>query len=131
MQVDNLRTQLIGFEKDEDLGSLLAKFGMFQDYKATLPEHLLAILKQQHPETVIESIELLGVPKCELGGMQQQSSSLITVQTMNVPLELRLTLRIGAGRYVLDVRLDIKGAGLDSTPTVKSDMFVKAQSRAT
>lgn len=121
-------TQLIGFEKDSELGALFAQFGVFQDYGATLPEHLLGILKQQHPSIIIESIELLDTPKCNLGGMEQpESKTLVTVQTLSVPLDLRLTLRVGAGRFGLDVQLVIICEGLDSTPTVRSDMFIRAQ----
>ncbi len=121
-------TQLIGFEKDSELGPLLAQFGVFEDYRATLPEHLLGILRQQHPTIIIESIELLDAPKCNLGGMQQpDSETLVRVQTLRVPLDLRLTLRVGDGRFGLDIQLVIICEGLDSTPTMRSDMFIKAQ----
>src|SRR5438045_3207538 len=99
-------TQLIGFEKDSELRPLLAQFGVSEDYRATLPEHLLGILRQQHPNVIIESIELLDTPKCNLGGMEQpDSKTLVRVQTLRVPLDLRLTLRVGAGRFGLDVQL--------------------------
>ena len=121
-------TDIIGFEKDSDLGPLLAQFGVFQDYKGMLPGHLLGILRQQHPSVVIESIELLDTPKCNLGGMQQpDDNSLVRVQTLRVPLDLGLILRVGAGRIGLDVQLVIICEGLDSTPIVRSDMFIKAQ----
>ena len=121
-------TKLVGFEKDQELGGLLAQFGVFQDYRASLPAHLLGILQQQHPGLIIESIELLDTPKCNLGGMQQpDSKTLVRVQTLRVPLDLRLTLRVGASRFGLDVQLVIICEGLDSTPTVRSDMFIKAQ----
>jgi len=117
---------LVGFEKDSELGGVLAQFGVFQDYKAALPEHLLGILRKQHPDIVIESIELLDVPKCNLGGMQQdQTKTLVTVQKLDVPLDLRLTVRVGGGRFALDIQLVIKCEGLDSTPTTRSDMFVR------
>jgi hypothetical protein len=128
MTFDAPQTQLIGFEKDQDLGGLFAQFGVFQDYRASLPEHLLGILRQQHPSVVIDSIELIDIPKCNLGGMQQpDSKTLVRVQTLRVPLDLRLTLRVGAGRFGLDIQLVIICEGLDSTPTVRSDMFIRAQ----
>jgi hypothetical protein len=121
-------TELIGFEKDSDFGALFAHFGVFQDYRAILPEHLLGILRQQHPSVIIESIELLDTPKCKLGGMQQpDSKTLVRVQTLDVPLDLRLTLQVGVSRLALDVQLVIICEGLDSTPTVRSDMFIRAQ----
>ncbi len=123
-------TKLIGFENDSDLGPLLAQFGVFQDYKATLPDHLLGILRQQHPSIEIESIELLETPKCNLGGMQQQDNEAhIRVQTLNAPLDLGLTVRVGASRFGLNIQLAIICEDLDSTPTVRSDMFVRAERR--
>jgi hypothetical protein len=95
--------QLIGFEKDSNLGDLFVQFGLFKDYKASLPEHLLGLLRQQHPDVIIESIELLEVPKCNLGGMQQeQSKKLVRVQTLDVPLDLRVTLLVGRARHSVD-----------------------------
>lgn len=126
MTSDTPHVQLAGFEKDSQLGDLLAQFGVFQDYRAALPEHLLDILRKQHPDIVIESIELLDVPKCKFGGMQQEDSkTFVRVQTLDVPLDLRLTVRIGAGRFALDIQLVIKSEGLGSTPTTSSDMFVR------
>jgi hypothetical protein len=121
-------TQMVGFEKDSELGALFAQFGVFQDYQAALPQHLLGILKQQYPTIIIETIELLDVPKCKLGGMQQErNQTLVMLQELDVPLDLRLTLCVGADRFGLDIQLVIICTGLDSTPTVRSDMFIKAQ----
>lgn len=124
--------QLIGFEKDSELADLLTQVGLYQDYKATLPERLLVIFRQQHPSVVMESIELLAIQKCKLGGIkQEQSETLVTVQTLDVPLDLRVTLLVGHSRLALDVQLVIKYEGLDSTPTTRTDMFVKAQKAIT
>ena len=40
---------MIGFEHDAGLGDLLVQFGVFQDYRAELPDHLLHVLRQQMP----------------------------------------------------------------------------------
>ena len=128
MTADPSEVQLIGFENDSGLGELFAQFGVIQVYRAMLPEHLLDILRKQHPNVVIESIELLESPKCNLGGMQQEENkSLVRVQTLNVPLNLRLVLRSGGARSALDIQLVIKCDGLYSTPAVSSDMFVRSQ----
>ena len=120
--------RLIGFEKDSGLGDIFAKFRVFQDYRATLPGHILGILREQHPNIVIESIELLNVPQCKLGGMEdKQNKILVRVQTLEVPLDLRITVKAGQSHVALDIQLVIICEDLDSTPTVRSDMFVKAQ----
>ena len=119
---------LIGFEKDDQLSEVFARFGLFKDYKAVLPKLLLGILREQHPDVVVDTIELLGVPDCKLGGVQQEGSEkLVTVQTLDVPLDLRVAVRVGRTRLALDVELVIKCEGLDATPTTSADMFVKAQ----
>ncbi len=119
---------LIGFDKDDQLSEVFARFGLFKNYKAMLPKLLLGILREQHPDVVVDTIELLGVPDCNLGGVQQEGSEeLITVQTMDVPLDLRVAVRMGRTRLALDVELVIKCEGLDATPTTSADMFVKAQ----
>ena len=130
MTSDPPKVQLIGFEKDSELAALLTQVGLFQDYKATLPDRLLVIFRQQHPTVVMESIELLAVQKCKLGGIkQEQSETLVTVQTLDVPLDLRVTLCVGHNRLALDVHLILKYEELDSTPSTRTDMFVRAQKK--
>jgi hypothetical protein len=128
MKSEAPNVQLLGFEKDAGLSGLFAQFGLYEDYRAMLPEHLLGILRQQHPSVIIETIELLDTPKCNLDGRKQElSSTIIRVQTLDVPLDLRVTVRVGSAHLALDIRLVIKCEGLDSTPTTRSDMFVTAQ----
>jgi hypothetical protein len=120
--------QLLGFEKDPSLGPLLAQYGVWSDYRASLPDHLHGILAKQYPDVRIESVELLETSVCNLGGIQQEDSkSLIRVQDLKVPLELRLTLGVGDKRFVLEIQLVIICEGLDETPTTRSDMYIKAQ----
>lgn len=119
---------LIGFDKDDQLSEVFVQFGLFKDYKAMLPELLLGILREQHPDVVVDTIELLDVPDCKLGGLQPEGAdTLITVQTLDVPLDLRVAVRVGRTRLALDVQLVIKCEGLDATPTTSADLFVKAQ----
>ena len=128
MTSETPNVQLVGFEKDSGLSGLFAQFGLFQDYRAMLSAHLFDILRRQYPSVIIESIELLDTPKCDLGGRKQDlSSTIVRLQKLDVPLDLRVTVRIARAHLALDVRLVIKCEGLDSTPTTTSDMFVTAQ----
>ena len=119
--------RLVGFENDSGLGQLLEEYGVWSDYRATLPDHLHSILAKQYPDVRIETIELLESPKCNLGGIQQKHNALIRVQDLKVPLELRLTLTVGDARFILEVQLVIICEGLDTAPTTRSDMYVKSQ----
>lgn len=128
MHDDTRTAQLIGFENDKGVGDLLAQFGMFQGYPQTVPAHLLGIFRQQHPDTVIESVEFIDAPKCSLGGTERGANrDVVTVQTLDVPLDLRVMVRVARSRLELDVRLVIRGEGLDGVPTVRSDMHVTGQ----
>jgi hypothetical protein len=119
---------LIGFEKAPELGKFFAKFGVFHDYQVELPEHLLDVLRKQHPDICMENIELLDIPRCDVGGLKDdQHESIVNVQTLSVPMDLRLTLSVGRSRFLLDVRLVLKRDWLGSEPTTTSDMFVRAQ----
>jgi hypothetical protein len=121
---------LIGFEKDSELGALFTQVGLFQNYKSTLPGHLADILRKQHPDIVIESVELLDTPKCNLGGMQQPgTATLVRVQTLDASLHLRLRVRVAQARHSLDVQLVIKCEGLDSAQIITSDLFIRGQER--
>jgi hypothetical protein len=68
------QADLIGFEDDSGLGGLLAKLGLFEDYRLMLPGHLSSVLARQDPATVIDAIELVEVGGCNLGGMQEEGS---------------------------------------------------------
>lgn len=125
------KPMLVGFERDKSfiaLCDLFADFGMIYDFRATLPDHLLEVLRKQHANIVIETIELLDSPKCNSGGMQDEHNpTIIKLQTLEVPLDLRLTLRAESRRHEMDVRLVIKGEDLDSEAKTTSDLFVVAQ----
>ena len=119
---------LIGFEKAPELGKFFATFGVFHDYQVELPKHLLDVLCKQHPDICMESVELLENPRCDVGGLNGgQHESVVNVQTLMVPMDLRLTLSVGRSRYLMDVRLVLKRDWLGSAPTTTSDMFVRAQ----
>jgi hypothetical protein len=129
MTYDTPQPQMLGFEKCAELEGVFSKFGILKDFKSQLPEHLLNILRRQHPAVVIEKIELLDTPLCNLGGMQQeQDASLVRVQTLDVSLHLRVTLLADSVRVGLEIELVFRGNELDTSPSVTSDMFVKSQS---
>jgi hypothetical protein len=115
MANDAANVLLLGFEKDSGLGEMLAQFGVREDYRVTLPAHIREILNRQFPDVLIESIELLDVPKCNLGGMQQEGDkTLVRIQMFDVTLELCVILRVARGRFALDIQLVIRCVGLDS-----------------
>ena len=121
------QAELIGFEDDTGLGGLLAKLGLFEDYRLMLPGHLSCVLAGQHPASVIDAIELVAVGGSSLGGMQEEGT-LVRVQTFEVPIDLRVHLHAGAARAALLVRLVIKAEAIDSgEPVITSDLYIKEQ----
>ncbi len=63
------RVDLIGFEEDDALDDVFRRFGLIADYKSFLPDYLTVILRKQHPKGEVRPLELLGMPKCNVGGM--------------------------------------------------------------
>ena len=122
--------ELVGFEKALALGDLLKRFGVCEDFLAILPVHLTDILRKQHPDVVLDRVELLSTSDCQVGGMKDEADeNLVCVQDMDVTLRLRVALHVGETRSLLDVRLVLRCTGLDTDPKMVSDMFVVAQTR--
>src|SRR5262249_26494050 len=106
MQVESDDVELVGFDKEAGLTDLLATWEIFDDYKKWLPGHLLGVLREQEPSVRLESIELLSEPSCKLGGLQDPNGgTLMRVQELRVPLELKLLVHARGTRLVLDVEL--------------------------
>jgi len=127
MNTEYPQAELIGFDHDAGLGGLLKTFGVFDDYRTMLSDHLTGILRRQHPDVVIARIELLSPPGCRVGGIQNEDKELIRVQDMDATLLLRATLHVAQMESSLDLRLVLKLTGLDETPKMESDMFVEKQ----
>ncbi len=129
MTINHLSVQFLGSEKVKTLEELLVVFGLPPNLKDDLVSHLHDIFRRQNLGVAIELVEFLNEPKCNMGGMQiEDQPELIRPQTLNVPLELRVVLRSDGGtKYELNLELVLNCVGLDSAPSLTTDMFVKAQ----
>lgn len=125
MHFDEVR--LIGFEDDEALDDTFTGFLHFDDYKAFLPNHLTEILRKQHPSMVLRSVQLLRKPNLDFGGMPSpENKDHIIVDTMTIPLELRLHLsNTGSDSRELDITLIFNATHVNTTPQITSDMFIR------
>ncbi len=119
--------EMVGFEYDDGLADLLAHIGLELDFKLMLSRHLQEIFQRQHKGVILERIELLNAGNGSYGGMQQEQSTIVPLQTMSVPIDLRVVLQAGDGRHALEIQLVLKYEGIDSTPVATSDMFIKEQ----
>lgn len=125
MTTKDPETQLVGFENAANLRDLLRKFGVCQDYPGMLPAHLAGILRQQHPDVVLDRVELLSQSDCRVGGMKDEGKdNVVRVQDMEFTIKLRVALHVGETKSLLGIRLVLKCTGLDAIPAMVSDMFV-------
>ena len=125
--MDSNAVQLIGFADDDALDDIFAGFGLFADYKSFLPEHLTELLRRQHPNVELRSLELLGKPNCDVGGMpSSDNEDHLIVDTIKIPLELRIQLSTtGDDLHELTVTLAINAANVRTTTQVSTDLLIR------
>ena len=125
--MDARRIRLINFGDDEALDEVFHRVGI-EDYKVFLPNHLAEVLRKQHPNVELRSVELLGTPKCDVGGMPTLSNAdIVIVDTIKIRLELRTHLSAtGDDLHELNVALVINVADVQATPQITSDMVIRS-----
>ena len=128
VSMDAHEVQLIGFDDDDALDEIFSGFRLFSDYKSFLLDHLTEILRKQHPTVELRSVELLGQPNCELGGMPSpDNQEQLIIDTTKIPLELRIRLSTtGDDLHELTVTLVINAVDVQTTPKITSDMSIRA-----
>ena len=119
--------QLIGFEQDGGLADLLRELALYDDFKVVLPRVLTEILRQQFAETVIDVVELVGLPDCSVTGSRDTTGKLTSVQTVETSLPLRVTIHIGSSRYRLEMRLSLHVQGVDESRSTSWDLHLDKQ----
>ena len=121
--------EFIGFEDDHDLDELFTSFRLLDDYKSFLPGHLTDVLRKQHPNAELRSLELMeSQSNCELGGMPSpENKERIAVDTMRVPIKLRIRLSTnGEDLHELDATLVIDAKEMQSDPQITSDLLIQS-----
>lgn len=119
--------ELVGFEDDGGLRSLLSELSVYDDYKVILPRNLTDIFRKQFPETVLSATELIGEPDCEVHGVVGDDGSLTLVQEVTATMPLRVTLHVGASGYLLDIRLGMRIEGIDEDRRTIFDLDIDSQ----
>ena len=119
--------ELRGFPADDPLHDIFNKFKILADYRTFLPDHLAGVLREQHPDVEIRSIELLNAGECHLGGFPSaDNSEQILVDSLTAPLDLRLLISTnGMDLHELEIVLKIHATDIRDSPTISTDMFVK------
>ena len=96
-------------------------------YKSFLPSRLNDVFRKQHPSVELRSIELLGTPNCDLGGMRSpDNQDHLIVDTVRIPLELRIHFSTtGDDLHELVITLVFNATDVQTTPQITSDMFIR------
>ena len=121
------RVELLGFGDDDAIDEMFRRFGLLEDYKSYLAEHLTEVLRKQHPSVELRSLELVGMPNCSVGGMPSPNNEKhVIVDSVQVPLDLKIRLSTtGNDLHELYVTLVIKTENMHGKPSITSDMFVR------
>jgi hypothetical protein len=125
------QTKTIHFETHDQYAAtndLLRGAGLVVDLDDFLPEHLIGVLRKQYPTTEIESIELLEIDQCSLGGMQESDSSPILVDSLSVPINVATIVTVDKQRIMLKLQVVIRVTGKNGKYTkLETDVFVLEQ----
>lgn len=119
--------ELLGFPDDDALHDVLTKFNILANYRAFLPDHLAGVLREQHQNVQIRTIEFLNAGECKLGGFPSpDNSEHLLVDSLTAPLDLRLRLSTNeAELHELDITLEINATNLRELPQIATNMFVR------
>ena len=119
--------ELVGFPDDDALHDVLSKFNILTDYKTFLSDHLVGVLREQHPNVQFRTIEFLNAGECNLGGFPSpDNSEHLLVDSLTAPLNLRLRISTnGTDLHELEITLKINATDVRESPKVTTDMFVQ------
>lgn len=119
--------ELVGFPDDDSLHDLFVNLNILADYKAFLPDHLMDVLREQHPNVQLQTIEFLSAGNCDLGGFPSPDNpDHLRVDSLTAPMDLRLRLSTnGSDLHELDISLHVIATNIRESPQVTTDLFIR------
>jgi hypothetical protein len=122
--------QLINLDGDEvrAVENLLIEIGISSKLGAFLAEHLSQVLRKQHNDAIIQSIEFIGARGCSAEGYQSPDNDAINVYNICIPLDVKVTVAIKLRRLVLSLYVQVVAINLNTFCDVKTNVFVVGQS---
>jgi len=118
---------LYGFERCEALGSIFELIGLPSEPGLFLHSHLTGVLRKQHPDVVISTLELVAVPDCDLGGFITGEPEIMRVESMCIPIKILAQTVVQGKPHGLRIDLIVNAKGEDGRYIVTTDMHVREQ----
>lgn len=122
------RPALVGFEKSDSVSALLSDIGLVPGLGDFLSEHLLEVLRRQHGQLNIESIEFIGSGNCNAGGMQSETPNIVHLHSISVSCDVDVVVTVGNERYSLNLQVvlhaNLPQAALTSDVLIKNQTFL-------
>jgi len=121
--------KLINFEENDAANDLLRDFGFVVNLGEFLVEHLEDVLRKQYPSTDVQSIELLQLHNCSVGGMPSNSDlTIILANSFSLPVDVATIVRVEGQRAKLKLQVVIRVTGENGRYTgYETDVFVLDQ----
>ncbi|HVJ82532.1 MAG TPA: hypothetical protein VNC50_15795 [Planctomycetia bacterium] len=118
---------LYGFERCEALGSIFELIGLPSEPGLFLHSHLTGVLRKQHPDVVISTLELVAVPDCDMGGFMTRAAEMMRVESMRIPIEVLVQAVVNGKPHGLRIDLFVNAKGENGRYVVTTDMHVREQ----
>lgn len=117
--------RLLQFYKVDAANELLRQVGVDEALGPFLGAHLTEVLRKQHPDVQIETLELLQTHPCSAGGQMQEQSTLADLHSLRLPFDVRVHVVSGELREELDLHVVLMATAVDGGYQITSDVFVQ------
>ena len=129
MNYPDSEVRTINFDDVDATNSLLASIGLTQELGPFIAQHLTDVLRKQDPHVVIESVELVRVHDCQLGGILDSDGNLSQMESLRLPLDVNAIVVTNENRHRLDLSIEIKADSSDDGFRIESDVLVRNQAK--
>ena len=117
--------EFINFDNVGAINELLERIGITVELGEFLGEHLTEVLRKQHADVVIESIEFVGAGDCSAGGMPTSQVHIIQLDSLSIPIDTHVVLVSNSRTHHLDLHVRIMANALDGEFDIKTDVIVQ------
>lgn len=119
--------RLMNFGSVDAINELLNRIGMTAKLGEFLVNHLTQVLRDQHSDVVIKSVEFIKADDCSVDGERFSDGSIISVDSLGIPIDVHVALVSNNRRLELDLQVRIIAHRMGGAYDVKTDVIVQRQ----
>lgn len=120
--------KLINFDNAIATNHILQQIGILKELGEFLGDHLTQVLRNQHSDVVIQSIEFVGADPCSAGGMPSDDNHTIHLDSLSIPIRTRVLLMSDGCTHDLTLLVTIIGESVNGQHNIKTDVIIERQS---